>query len=49
MQAVAHLHSHQHHAFLSAIDRVGTIRVPGFIASVIPSFAAPPLDPADWG
>lgn len=49
LQLRAQLHSHMHEAFLSRTDRNGNIRMPGFIASVIPNFATPPCDPATWG
>ncbi len=49
LQVVAHVHSHGRGAFLSPIDRTGTIRMTGFIAAVIPTFATPPRDPDRWG
>ncbi|PWN02573.1 hypothetical protein DJ010_12725 [Nocardioides silvaticus] len=49
LQLRAQLHSHRHKAFLSHTDKTGNIRVPGFIASVIPNFATPATDPATWG
>jgi hypothetical protein len=49
LQVVAHVHSHARGAFLSSIDRAGIIRMTGFIATVIPTFAAPPRDPSLWG
>jgi hypothetical protein len=49
LQVVAHVHSHGRDAFLSPIDRAGIIRMTGFIAAVIPTFATPPRDPAEWG
>jgi len=49
LQVVAHVHSHGRGAFLSVIDRTGIIRMTGFIAAVIPTFATPPRDPTRWG
>jgi proteasome lid subunit RPN8/RPN11 len=49
LQVRAHLHSHAHAAFLSETDQRGCIRTPGFLAAVIPHFAAPPQHPTDWG
>lgn len=49
LQLRAQVHSHMHEAFLSHTDKTGNIRMPGFIASVIPNFATPPRDPATWG
>lgn len=49
LQVLAHVHSHGRGAFLSPIDRTGIIRMNGFIAAVIPTFAAPPRDPSRWG
>jgi hypothetical protein len=34
---------------MSKTDKEGTIRVPGFIAAIIPDFNDPPADPAAWG
>lgn len=49
LQLRAQIHSHARQAFLSHTDKTGNIRMPGFIASVIPNFATPPRDPATWG
>lgn len=49
LQLRAQVHSHGGEAFLSRTDRAGNIRLPGFIASVIPNFADPPKDVASWG
>lgn len=49
LQVVAHVHSHGRGSFLSPIDRTGIIRMTGFIAAVIPTFATPPRDPSRWG
>ncbi|QWC86566.1 hypothetical protein KLP28_07820 [Nocardioidaceae bacterium] len=49
VQVRAQIHSHMHEAFLSNTDKTGNIRMPGFIASVIPNFATPSHDPATWG
>lgn len=49
LQLRAQVHSHTRQAFLSHTDKTGNIRMSGFIASVIPNFAAPPRDPATWG
>jgi hypothetical protein len=43
------VHSHEHDAFMSKTDREGTIRVPGFVAAIIPTFHQPPADPGSWG
>lgn len=49
LQLRAQVHSHMREAFLSHTDKTGNIRMPGFIASVIPNFATPPRNPANWG
>ena len=49
LQVRAMIHSHPSEAFLSAVDQRCTLRVPGFVSGVIPNFASPPTDPADWG
>ena len=49
LQLRAQVHSHMHDAFLSHTDKTGNIRMPGFIASVIPTFATPATDPSTWG
>jgi hypothetical protein len=48
LQVRAQLHSHMFKAFLSETDQAGNIRMPGFIASVIPTFATPPDDVSEW-
>jgi hypothetical protein len=45
----AQVHSHRGAAFLSPTDLAHGFSVPGFITTVIPSFANPPADPTDWG
>jgi proteasome lid subunit RPN8/RPN11 len=45
----AMIHSHPEKAFLSRTDRAYSLRVPGFISAVIPTYVAPPADPASWG
>jgi hypothetical protein len=45
----AMIHSHPERAFLSRTDRAYSLRVPGFVSAVIPTYAAPPVDPASWG
>ncbi len=45
----AQVHSHLAGAFLSPIDRVGGLRVEGFITSVVPNFATPDPSPTSWG
>jgi hypothetical protein len=42
-------HSHGGRAFLSPTDLAHGLNVLGFTTSVIPSFKAPPRDPARWG
>lgn len=49
LQARVHVHSHGGAAFLSRTDRAGCLRMPGFVAAVVPTFRTPPLDPALWG
>jgi proteasome lid subunit RPN8/RPN11 len=49
LQARAQVHSHGGNAFLSRTDREGGIRMPGFIAAVVPTFRTPPPDPRQWG
>ncbi|MFK0154687.1 hypothetical protein ACIQVK_21750 [Streptomyces sp. NPDC090493] len=43
------LHSHPRDAFLSRTDLRYSLRVPGFVNSVVPTFAQPPTDPSLWG
>lgn len=45
----AMIHSHPEEAFLSRTDRLYSLRVPGFVSAVVPTYAAPPTDPASWG
>ncbi|GAA2103628.1 hypothetical protein GCM10009759_39230 [Kitasatospora saccharophila] len=45
----AMIHSHPDEAFLSRTDRLYSLRVPGFVSAVVPTYAAPPADPAAWG
>ncbi len=45
----AMIHSHPEDAFLSRTDRLYSLRVPGFVSGVVPTYAAPPVDPASWG
>jgi proteasome lid subunit RPN8/RPN11 len=45
----AMIHSHPGAAFLSRTDRAYSLRVPGFVSAVVPTYAAPPADPASWG
>lgn len=47
--APAQFHSHQTTAFLSHTDATLGLRVEGFTTTVIPAFAEPPTDPAEWG
>lgn len=49
LQVRAQVHSHMFEAFLSPTDEAGNIRMQGFIAAVIPTFATPPADLAMWG
>lgn len=49
LQLRAQVHSHMYDAFLSPTDKAGNIRMPGFIASVVPNFATPDADPTVWG
>ncbi|MEU2914788.1 hypothetical protein ACFYM3_36930 [Streptomyces massasporeus] len=48
-QVRAMIHSHPEEAFLSRTDRAHSLRVPGFVSAVVPTYAAPPADPASWG
>ncbi|MFF9040428.1 hypothetical protein ACF090_33750 [Streptomyces sp. NPDC014892] len=45
----AMIHSHPEEAFLSRTDRAYSLRVPGFVSAVVPTYAAPPADPESWG
>lgn len=45
----AMIHSHPEEAFLSRTDSLYSLRVPGFVSAVVPTYAAPPADPAAWG
>ncbi len=45
----AQLHSHRGPAFLSHTDRSHGLNVPGFLATIVPCFAAPPRTPSAWG
>lgn len=49
LQVRAQVHSHKYDAFLSRTDKAGNIRMPGFIAAVIPTFATPSTDMTVWG
>jgi hypothetical protein len=49
LQVRAQVHSHMSDASLSRTDKAGNIRMPGFIASVIPTFATPSTDTTAWG
>ncbi|MEU6138790.1 hypothetical protein ABZ848_00335 [Streptomyces sp. NPDC047081] len=48
-QVRAMLHSHPRAAFLSATDLRYSLRMRGFVTAVVPTFASPPIDPAQWG
>jgi len=48
LQVRAQVHSHMFEAFLSPTDKAGNIRMHGFIAAVIPTFATPSSDVAVW-
>lgn len=48
-QVRAQVHSHMFEAFLSPTDKAGNIRMQGFIAAVIPTFATPSPNVAVWG
>jgi hypothetical protein len=45
----AQVHSHRGQAFLSPTDLRHGFAVEGFVTSVIPTYARPPVDPAAWG
>lgn len=45
----AQFHSHERMAFMSETDMQHGLRVEGFISTIIPEFAAPPLDVHAWG
>lgn len=45
----AQVHSHLDEAFLSPIDRVGGLRMEGFISGVVPNFAEPDPFSGSWG
>ncbi|MEV2193605.1 Mov34/MPN/PAD-1 family protein [Streptomyces phaeochromogenes] len=49
LQVRAMLHSHPRGAFLSRTDLRHSLRVPGFVNAVVPTFAEPPTDPSLWG
>jgi hypothetical protein len=49
LQLRAQVHSHMYDAFLSPTDKAGNIRMPGFIASVVPNFATPEAHTNVWG
>ena len=49
LQVRAMIHSHPDEAFLSPTDRRYSLRMRGFINAVVPTYAAPPDDPAAWG
>ncbi len=42
-------HSHRFGAHLSRTDALHGLRVEGFISTIVPSFANPPSDVAEWG
>ncbi|WP_404959617.1 hypothetical protein [Streptomyces sp. 147326] len=45
----AMVHSHPKEAFLSRTDRAYSLRVPGFVSAVVPTYTAPPTNLASWG
>jgi hypothetical protein len=45
----AQVHAHPRDSFLSITDKRDGFRVAGFLSGVIPDYAMPPLNPADWG
>ena len=45
----AQFHSHGLGAFMSECDVEHGLSVQGFITTIVPHFAAPPQDPAQWG
>lgn len=45
----AQVHSHRKQAFLSPTDERHGFAVERFITTVIPSYATPPIHPAQWG
>jgi hypothetical protein len=49
LTVVAQWHSHRRDAFLSLTDLQHGFNVPGFYTAVVPNYAAPSADPADWG
>lgn len=49
LQVRSLVHSHREAAFLSETDRDEGFAVAGFVAGVIPEFAAPPSDVSRWG
>ncbi len=42
-------HSHRFGAHMSRTDALHGLRVEGFISTIVPSFADPPSDVAEWG
>jgi hypothetical protein len=45
----AQFHSHARMAFMSDCDVDHGLSVEGFITTIIPYFATPPVDPSQWG
>jgi proteasome lid subunit RPN8/RPN11 len=46
---VCQVHSHQHGARMSPVDQRFGLTVEGFTSAIVPRWASPPSDPADWG
>ncbi|MBV8861856.1 MAG: hypothetical protein JO082_14355 [Mycobacterium sp.] len=49
LQIRCQVHSHAGRAALSPLDQRGNLRINGFLAAVIPTFADPPQQPSSWG
>lgn len=49
LQIAALLHSHKYEAFLSPVDLKYGFAAEGFLSTIVPDYAAPPRDPAEWG
>jgi hypothetical protein len=48
LRILAQVHSHRRTAFLSRVDLDHGFSVERFVSSVVPNYAAPPLDPSGW-
>lgn len=49
LQIAALLHSHKYEAFLSPVDLEYGFAAEGFLSTIVPDYATPSANPAEWG